>query len=57
MCVCYIRLCASKQMFLIKHIVSLVRLMNASSVGEKAAVKGAMGKLSSVQQKEEETAF
>lgn len=58
-CVWYIRLCVCvcEQMFLIKHIVSPVRLsiMNSSSVCEKAAVEGTMGKLSSVLQREDST--
>lgn len=54
-CVCYIRLCVSEQMFLIKDIVSRVRpsIMNSSSVGEKAAVEGTMGNLSFVLQRED----
>lgn len=53
-CVRYIRLCV-EQMFLIKHIISRVIpwIINSSSVCEKAAVKGAMGKRSSVLQREE----
>lgn len=54
-CVWYIRLCVSEQMFLIKHAVSRVRpsIISSSSVCEKAAVEGTMGKLSSVLQRED----
>lgn len=42
-------------MFLIKHIVSRAgqSIMNSSSAGEKAAVWGSMGNLSSVLQRED----
>lgn len=42
-------------MFLIKHAVSRAgqSIMNSSSVGEKAAVGGTMGNLSSVLQRED----
>ena len=51
-CVC---VCVSEQMFLIKRIVSRVRpwIMNSSSVSEKAAVEGTMGKLPSVAQRDD----
>lgn len=53
--------CVSEQMFLIKLIVSSVRLMNASSVGEKKkkepAVQATMGKLSPMQKQDLMTFF
>lgn len=55
MCLVHPFVCVCEQMFLIKHIVRRVRpsIMNSSSVCEKAAVEGTMGKLSSVLQRED----